>query len=82
MKEAGKENLPELADKTKELSLTGGIMPANFGEMTRFAELVFKSHLAPKGFDTVEKVAIGILTNMELGRPIITGMQDLAMMVC
>ena len=71
-------NLPEVADKTKELSLMSGIMPSDFGELTRFADLVFKSHLSPKGFDTVEKVAIGILTNMELGRPIITGMQDLA----
>ena len=75
---AGKENLPETIDKTKGLSLLGGIAPRDFGELTRFADLVHNSKLAPKSFDTVEKVAVGMLTNMELGRPIITGMQDLA----
>ncbi len=73
------EKLPEVADvKTKELMLTGGILPKDLDELTRYASLVQKSKLAPKGFDTLEKVAIGILTNMELGRPIITGLQDLA----
>ncbi len=73
------EKLPEIAEvKTKALTLTGGIIPKDFDELTRFASLVHKSGLAPKGFDGVEKVAIGMLTNMELGRPIITGLQDLA----
>lgn len=72
-------NLPEVTDvKTREVSLMGGIIPKDFSELTRFANLVHQSRLAPKGFDTVEKVAIGLLTNMELGRPIITGLQDLA----
>lgn len=79
--EAGKtesEHLPEVVDLKKGLSLLGGIAPKDFGELTRFAELVQRSKLAPSGFDTVEKVAVGMLTNMELGRPIITGLQDLA----
>ena len=77
--EIKEESLPEVSDvKTKELTLTGGIIPKDFDELTRFASLVQKSGLAPKGFDSVEKVAIGMLTNMELGRPIITGLQDLA----
>ena len=72
-------NLPEVAEvKSKEVSLLGGIVPKDFSELTRFASLVHTSNLAPKDFDTVEKVAIGMLTNMELGRPIITGLQDLA----
>ena len=71
--------LPEVAEvKSKEVSLLGGIVPKDFSELTRFASLVHQSKLAPKGFDTVEKVAIGLLTNMELGRPVITGLQDLA----
>lgn len=71
--------LPEVTEvKTREVSLMGGIIPKDFSELTRFASLVHQSRLAPKGFDTVEKVAIGLLTNMELGRPIITGLQDLA----
>ena len=81
MNEAGKtesEHLPEVVDLKKGLSLLGGIAPKDFGELTRFADLVHNSKLAPKSFDTVEKVAVGMLTNMELGRPIITGMQDLA----
>ncbi len=70
--------LIESPDMESKVSLIGGIRPKDFADLTRFAQLVQKSHLAPKGFDSVEKVAIGILTNMELGRPIITGLQDLA----
>ncbi len=64
--------------KKSDVSLAAGIRPEDFDGLIRFSELAHKSHLAPKGFDTVEKVAIGILTNMELGRPVITGLQDLA----
>lgn len=72
-------NLPEVATvKTKELVLSGGILPRDLDELTRYASLIQKSKLAPKSFDTLEKVAIGILMNMELGRPIIVGLQDLA----
>lgn len=73
------ENLPtEQPNKEVEISFKQGIIPANFNDLTRFASLVLKSRLAPKSFDTLEKIAIGILTNMEMGRPIITGLQDLA----
>lgn len=54
------------------------ILPRNFTELIRFGNMVLQSRLAPKGFDTVEKISIGLLTNMELGRPLITGLQDLA----
>jgi len=56
----------------------GVIMPTDYEDVMRFAGLVHASGLAPKSFDTAPKVAIGILMNMELGRPIITGLQDLA----
>ncbi len=62
----------------KNIELTKGVMPTDFEDVTRFAALVHASGLAPKGFDTAQKCAIGILTNMEMGRPIITGLQDLA----
>lgn len=73
---AKKENLPAIAKE--KVDLTGGIVPKDFDELNRFAELVNRAGLSPKSFDTPAKVAIGILTNMELGRPIITGLQDLA----
>jgi len=63
---------------TKPVDLTHGIRPGDFDELNRFATLVHRAHLSPQSFDTPEKIAIGILTNMELGRPIITGLQDLA----
>jgi len=73
------ENLPaEKTDKEIEVSFKHGIVPINFNELTRFANLILASGLAPKSFNTLEKIAIGILTNMEMGRPIITGLQDLA----
>ena len=55
-----------------------GIIPQSITDVVRFANMVHQSGLAPKGFDTPQKVAIGIMMNMELGRPIILGLQDLA----
>ena len=73
--ESKEKNLPAVKEK---VDLTSGIVPKDFDELNRFAELVNRAGLSPKSFDTVAKVAIGMLTNMELGRPIITGLQDLA----
>jgi hypothetical protein len=65
---------PEL----KNIELRQGVLPKDYEDVMRFAGLVHSSGLAPKGFDTAPKVAVGILTNLELKRPIITGLQDLA----
>jgi hypothetical protein len=54
------------------------IVPSDFESVMKFAELVHRSGLAPKSFDTPQKVAIGIMMNIELSRPVITGLQDLA----
>lgn len=75
MTENKKENLPVVKEK---VDLTAGIVPKDFEELNRFAQLVHRAGLSPKSFDSVEKIAIGILTNMELDRPVITGLQDLA----
>ena len=62
----------------KNIELTKGVIPQDFEDVMRFAALIHAAQLAPKGFDSPQKCAIGILTNMEMGRPIITGLQDLA----
>jgi len=62
----------------KNIELQRGVLPKDYEDVMRFAGLVHSSGLAPKGFDTAPKVAVGILTNLELRRPIITGLQGLA----
>lgn len=54
------------------------VAPRNLDEVMTFADLVAKSGLAPKSFDSPSKIAYGILMCLELGRPVITGLQDLA----
>ena len=61
----------------KNIDFTKGVVPKDYEDVMRFAGLMHGAGLAPKSFDTPAKVAIGILTNMEMGRPIITGLQDL-----
>jgi len=74
-----KTALEEVKPALKNIMFTRGvIMPTDYEDVMRFAGLVHASGLAPKSFDSGAKVAIGILMNMELGRPIITGLQDLA----
>jgi hypothetical protein len=65
---------PEL----KNIELRQGVLPKDYEDVLRFAGLVHSAGLAPKGFDTAPRVAYGILMNLELKRPIITGLQDLA----
>lgn len=61
-----------------DINLTSGIMPHSYNEMLQFARLYKESGLAPKSFETVQQVAIGIGMCMEVGRPILTGLQDMA----
>lgn len=62
----------------KNIVFDNGILPKDYDDVMRFAGLVHGAGLAPKGFDTPAKVAVGILTNLEQGRPAVTGLQDLA----
>jgi len=60
------------------ISFDKGIVVRDLEEVVRLSNVVHHSQLAPKDFDTPQKIAIGIMMNLELGRPLITGLQDLA----
>ena len=61
------------------ISLANGIKPKDYAEMMQFAALYAKSGLAPKSFDNdPAKLAIAIAMCLEVGRPIITGLSDMA----
>lgn len=62
----------------KNIDFGRGVVPRDFEDVMRFAGLIFASNLAPKNFDNAQKVAVGIMMNMELGRPVVLGLQDLA----
>ncbi len=55
-----------------------GIVPNNYNELLQIANLVHHSGLAPKSLDTYQKVAIAMAMCMEVGRPVLTGIQDMA----
>ena len=60
------------------ISFNGGIALQDYAEVMQFAALLHKSGLAPKSLDTVEKLGIATMMCVELGRPVATGIQDLA----
>lgn len=60
------------------ISFDKGIVVRDLEEVVRLSNVVHHSQLAPKDFDTPQKIAIGLMMNLELGRPLITGLQDLA----
>lgn len=60
------------------ISFDKGIVVRDLEEVVRLSNVVHHSGLAPKDFDTPQKIAIGLMMNMEIGRPLITGLQDLA----
>lgn len=72
----------KLTEKPKaeviDVDITKGIMPHSYKELLQFAALYKNSGLAPKSFQTVEQVAIGVGMCLELDRPILTGLQDMA----
>lgn len=57
---------------------TGGLTVKHMGDAWKLASIIHQSGLAPKAFDSPQKVFTGMLMNIELGRPIIGGLQDLA----
>jgi hypothetical protein len=60
------------------ISLKEGIVPGTYRELLQFAALYKDSGLAPKSFTTIQQLAIGIGMCVELKRPILTGIQDMA----
>lgn len=60
-----------------DIDFSQGIVPQSYSEAMQMAALLHKSGLAPKALDTVEKVAVAAMMCLELGRPIMTGIQDI-----
>jgi hypothetical protein len=55
-----------------------GLQLRSLDDMTRFAEIVVKSGLAPKSFDTPAKVVMALVTGAELGISAMQSLQNLA----
>ena len=55
-----------------------GLQLTSLDDMIRFAKVVIASGLAPKSFDTPEKVVIALVTGMELGISAMQSLQGLA----
>ncbi len=66
------------ARRPLNIDMTRGVGIANYEEAMQMAALVHHSGLAPKSLDTVQKVAVGMLMAVEVGLPIITGLQNIA----
>jgi len=60
------------------IDITRGITPRSYQELLQFAALYHKSGLAPKSFTSIEQLAIAIGMCLEIDRPILTGLQDMA----
>ena len=60
------------------MDMTKGVLPANYAEVMQMAALVHNSGLAPKSLDTPQKVAVAMMMAMEIGLPVITGIQHIA----
>jgi hypothetical protein len=68
----------ELWSKRPKLSagdLPRAIVPTTIEQVWRFAELAFKSELAPKDMDSAEKCAVAILHGLEVGLPPMQALQ-------
>jgi len=62
-----------------DMSIGGsGLVPASYSELMQLSALLHASGLAPHTLDTPQKVAVAMAMCLELGRPIITGIQDMA----
>lgn len=62
----------------KNIDFTQGIIPRDYEDTLRMALIIYKSGLAPKSLDTMEKVAVAMMMAMESGLPVITGIQNIA----
>ena len=68
----------QVAKKTSmQLDQSGIVAPSNIEEAHRYAAYVVKSDLAPKHFDSAEKVMIAMQTARELGLPALTSLRQM-----
>lgn len=76
------ENLPAKKEPINmgiaEISGPRGLVISSYDELMQAAKLYHASGMSPSSLDTVPKVAIGIAHLMELGIPIIAGLQHIA----
>lgn len=55
-----------------------GIIPQTLAETAKLAQVIWESELAPKDLDTVQKVAVAIMTGLEIGLPPMQAMKSIA----
>lgn len=67
--------VPAPLEATREM---GAIVPQNMDEMARFATMVVKSGMAPKGLESPEKVAIAVMKGLEVGFTPFQSLADIA----
>jgi hypothetical protein len=60
------------------IDMRQGVGITNYDEAMQMAALVHNSGLAPGSLNTVQKVAVGMLMAVEVGLPVITGLQNIA----
>ena len=68
----------EVKKQPLDIDISKGVLPKSYNELLQFAGLYHNSGLAPKSFTTVQQLAIAIGMCLELERPILTGIQDMA----
>ena len=77
--ESGQLTLAETKPKPVEISLDQhGVQLRSFDEMARFCKAVVSSTLAPKSFDTPEKVMVAIQAGLEVGLAPMQALQSIA----
>ena len=77
--ESGQLTLAEPKQKPVEISLDAhGVQLRSFDEMGRFCKAVVNSTLAPKSFDTPEKVMVAIQAGLEVGLAPMQALQSIA----
>lgn len=77
--ESGQLTLAEPKQKPVEITLdANGVQLRSFDEMGRFCKAVVNSTLAPKSFDTPEKVMVAIQAGLEVGLAPMQALQSIA----
>jgi hypothetical protein len=60
------------------IDMAKGVLPKDYSEVMQMAALIHNSGLAPKSLDNVQKVAVAMMMAMEVGLPVVTGIQHVA----
>jgi hypothetical protein len=60
------------------IDMAKGVLPKDYTEVMQMAALIHNSGLAPKSLDNIQKVAVAMMMAMEVGLPVVTGIQHVA----